>query len=61
MVRCRRRRGPRADGGEGLVDRVVEVVVVERCEQPVLVDEIMQPCSQLDEGDMDALCVEFGV
>ena len=35
--------GVGVDGGEGLVDRVVEVVAVERVEQAVLVDEVLEP------------------
>ena len=51
----------RSDLGEGSLDRIVEVVAVERCEQPVVVHEVLQPVAQLDECDVDALLVQLDV
>src|SRR5215203_5510338 len=49
------------DGVQRLIDRVVEVVTVERGEQAVPEDEVLQPVAQLDEGQVHSLCVQFAV
>ena len=57
LVACRNR----SDLGEGGLDRIVEVVTVERCEQPVVVDEVLQPVAHFDEGDVDALLIQLPI
>ncbi len=37
------------------------MVAVERCEQPVVVDEVLEPAAQLDECEVDALLVQLDV
>src|SRR6188472_718143 len=46
------------DVGERQLDRVVEVVTIERREQAVPEHEVLQPVAQLDEGEVDSLRVQ---
>src|SRR3954453_6653231 len=64
---CRRRRPAtvatvrpvRVDRAEGGPDARIEVVAVERLEQPVPLHEVLEPAAHLDEGEMDAAGVQL--
>ena len=61
-LRCGRHGRPgvgSGDGRERSLDAGVEVVAVQRLEQPVAQDQVLQPAPQLDEGEVDALRVEL--
>src|SRR6476659_287341 len=51
----------RVDAGEGLVQRVVEVPLVERLQEPVARQQFVQAVAQLHEYQVDAVLVELAV
>ena len=55
------RSGLRVDAGEGVVQRVVEVPLVERLQEPVARQELVQAAAQLHEHQVDAVLVELAV
>ena len=48
------------DVRQGALDVRVEVVTVDGRVEPVAEDEVLEPCSQLDEREVDALGVQLG-